>query len=601
MTELYGISLSSLILLFAALLHFWPRSYRLAGKKSVASSSTLESGEQRAYQLLDSVPDPVWLRDASGRYIAVNAAYLSLCNKAREEVIGKQVADVWPAKMAAVFLARDKQIISNGQPIRKLGSQCGADGKLRHFEYELTPLSDARSRIAAVAGFARDVTERQEDAERIRFLAGHDTLTALPNRASLQSTMAHAVAEGRSRNTLIALLLLDIDHFKDFNDILGPGIGDRILLEVAGRIKGAVLDKDTVSRQGGDEFAILVNDCGGAAMVAVIAERILAALRHPLLLDSHKIDLTASIGISLYPADGDDVDALLKNADMALYTAKAGGRDCYCFFEAEMNAVIAERMHLEHDLREALIRQQLFLNYQPQYDALSGRMLGVEALIRWRHPRDGMIPPSRFIPIAEETGLIVSIGNWVLEEACRQGAAWQAAGCGPLTVAVNLSALQLAHPKLVAMVSAALDRHGLDPLLLELEITESVLMRDTDRALHVLNELRQLGIKISIDDFGTGYSSLSYLKRLPLDKLKIDQSFVRDLPQDSNDVAITQAIIALSSKLGFAVIAEGVETKAQYEFLRANGCNQIQGFYFGRPQPPEDIPGAFSRGAPIND
>jgi EAL domain-containing protein (putative c-di-GMP-specific phosphodiesterase class I) len=263
-----------------------------------------------------------------------------------------------------------------------------------------------------------------------------------------------------------------------------------------------------------------------------------------------------------------------------------------------MNSIIGERLRLEHDLRQALAKRELFLDYQPQYDTRDGRMLGVEALLRWRHPQHGLISPASFIPIAEETGLIVSIGEWVLDEACRQNAAWLAAGCGPLVVAVNLSALQITQPGLSATVSAALRRHALPPELLELEITESVLMRDTDRALAVLSELRQIGIKVSIDDFGTGYSSLNYLKRLPLDKLKIDQSFVRDLPRDANDVAITQAIIAISSKLGLAVIAEGVETREQFEFLRSNGCDQIQGFYFSRPRPPAEIIDEFKGAKP---
>lgn len=596
----YGVSIGFLILLLAALVFVWQRSFNLACKMAARMRSAFENAELQSRQLLDSVPDPAWLRDTTGRYIAVNSAYLGLCGKPREEVIGKRLEDVWPARMAAAFFAIDAKIIATGIPERDVGSQRRPDGKLRHYEYELTPLRDEFGRVASIAGFARDVTERQEAAEQIQFLVGHDTLTTLPNRVSLQSTMARAVAEGRGRNTLIALLLLDVDHFKDVNDTLGPGGGDHILFEIAGRLKETVMEKDTVSRQGGDEFAILINDCGSTAMIAVIAERILDALRRPLLIDGCEIALTASIGISLYPDDGDNFDALLKNADTALYTAKDAGRDNYRFFESEMNALIGERMRLEHDLRQALVRHELFLNYQPQYDALTGRMVGVEALLRWQHPQHGIILPSRFIPIAEETGLIVTIGEWVLEEACRQNAAWQAAGYGPLTVAVNLSARQLVLPGLSAMVSAVLTRNMLDPLLLELEITESVLMHDTDRALRVLGELREIGIKISIDDFGTGYSSLNYLKRLPLDTLKIDQSFVRDLPQDGNDVAITQAIIAISAKLGLTVIAEGVETRAQYEFLRANGCNQVQGFYFSRPRPPDEIPAAFNRGTQVN-
>lgn len=594
----YGISSVFLMLVLVILVVFWQRNYNLACTKASEMSKAFDDAERQARQLLDSVPDPAWLRDRNGIFVAVNAAYLRFCGKSRAEVIGKKVDDVWPAKMAAIFGARDEQILASGEAIRAEGSHPMAGGKMRHYEYELTPLYDKSGDISGVAGFARDVTERQEAADRILFLLGHDTLTTLPNRIALQSTMAHAVAKGRSRNTLIALLLLDLDHFKGFNDTLGPGMGDRILFEVAGRLKESVQEKDTVSRQSGDEFAILINDCGNVSMVALIAERLMASIRRPLLLDGHDIALTACIGISIYPEDGDDVEALLKNADTALHAAKAVGRDSYRFFEAEMNSIIGERLRMEHDLRQALAKRELFLDYQPQYDTRDGRMLGVEALLRWRHPQHGLISPASFIPIAEETGLIVSIGEWVLDEACRQNAAWLAAGCGPLVVAVNLSALQITQPGLSATVSAALRRHALPPELLELEITESVLMRDTDRALAVLSELRQIGIKVSIDDFGTGYSSLNYLKRLPLDKLKIDQSFVRDLPRDANDVAITQAIIAISSKLGLAVIAEGVETREQFEFLRSNGCDQIQGFYFSRPRPPAEIIDEFKGAKP---
>lgn len=596
----YGISIFFLMLLLVVLLYFWSRNYNQACTIASALSQAFDDAEHQARELLDSVPDPAWLRDRNGVFVAVNAAYLRFCGKSRAEVIGKKVYDVWPARMAAIFSARDEQILASGEAIQAEGSHPTAGGTMRHYEYELTPLHDKSGGISGVAGFVRDVTERQEAADRILFLLGHDTLTTLPNRLALQSTMAHAVAEGRSRNTLIALLLLDLDHFKGLNDTLGPGVGDRILFEVAGRLKESVQEKDTVSRQSGDEFAILINDCGNVSMVALIAERLLASIRRPLLLDGHDIALSACIGISIYPEDGDDVEALLKNADTALHAAKAVGRDSYRFFEAEMNSVIGERLRLEHDLRQALARRELFLDYQPQYDAGDGRMLGVEALLRWRHPQQGLISPASFIPIAEETGLIVSIGEWVLDEACRQNAAWLAAGCGPLVVAVNLSALQITQAGLSATVSAALRRHALPPALLELEITESVLMRDTDRALEVLSDLRRIGIKVSIDDFGTGYSSLNYLKRLPLDKLKIDRSFIRDLPRDANDVAITQAIIAISSKLGLAVIAEGVETREQFEFLRNNGCNQIQGFYFSRPRPPQEIIDEFRGGTPGN-
>jgi len=393
----------------------------------------------------------------------------------------------------------------------------------------------------------------------------------------------HAARSGMT----LSIAVLDIDHFKDFNDILGPGIGDRILLEVAGRIKGAVLDKDTVSRQGGDEFAILVNDCGGAAMVAVIAERILAALRHPLLLDSHKIDLTASIGISLFPDDATSVTELIQHADTALYQAKESGRSAYSFYTPALTLVANQRLAMEVRLRRALNQNEFVLHYQPLVNLESGLIVGVEALIRWLHPELGLIMPDRFIHIAEETGLILPIGDWVLRTACMQLAAWRGQGLPALRMAVNVTARQLNDVDFARRVMALLEETGTPPQQLEIEITESLLANDMEYVLDVLRQLKARGIWIAVDDFGTGYSSLSYLKRFPIDRLKIDQSFVRDLETDADDAAIVRAIVQMARSLNLDVLAEGVETQAIADGLHELSCELAQGWHFGRPMPDE--------------
>jgi diguanylate cyclase (GGDEF)-like protein/PAS domain S-box-containing protein len=434
-----------------------------------------------------------------------------------------------------------------------------------------------------------DITERKEYEARVRFQATHDALTGLPNRHLLCDRMEQAIHACARSGQQLALAFVDLDQFKFVNDSLGHQVGDALLKTVAARLLSCVRAADTVSRQGGDEFVIAFAACSGRDAVEGAVQRILAAVAEPLEAGGLDLQVTCSIGISLYPEHGTTVEELLRHADSAMYEAKAAGRNNYAFFDTRATMQAGERLTLLTGLRHALGHNQFLLHYQPRIDLGSGGVIGCEALIRWNHPQRGMVPPMQFIPLAEDSGLILAIGEWVLRTACAQNVAWQRAGMAPLPVAVNLSPRQLMQENLVDLVTDVLATTGLAPACLELEITETLLMRDVDKSLSTLHRLKQLGVAISIDDFGTGYSSLNYLKRFPVDTLKIDRSFVNDIAHDPDDAAIVKAIISLAHILQLQVVAEGVETEEQQSFLLENGCDQAQGFLFGRPQTPEDF------------
>jgi diguanylate cyclase (GGDEF)-like protein len=421
---------------------------------------------------------------------------------------------------------------------------------------------------------------RVKDSEAsFTHLAQHDALTNLPNRLLLRDRMEQAIGRARRDNEQVALLFLDLDNFKTINDSLGHAAGDELLQEVARRLKDTLRDIDTVSRQGGDEFLMVLADVADLAAVSSAAALVQQKLAQPFALKGMQIVTSISIGISLFPGDGDDFDTLLKHADMAMYQAKSAGRNGFCFFDRQMNADIHERLALELDLRQALSRDEFVLHYQPIVDLHGGRLLAAEALLRWQHPQLGTLGPDRFIRVAEESGLIVEIGEWVLGEACRQAMLWQAAGLPRFAVSVNLSAVQFRRGNLESMVRGALTRFGLAPPCLELELTESILLQDSAQ----LRRLKELGVKLSIDDFGTGYSSLSYLQRFQVDKLKIDQSFVRGLTGNAQDQAIVTAIVQMARSLGLHTTAEGIEDEATRALLAELGCDQGQGFLFARP------------------
>ncbi len=415
----------------------------------------------------------------------------------------------------------------------------------------------------------------------IQKMATHDTLTSLPNRALFNETLVHAIAQAGRHQRSLALFFLDMDRFKNINDTLGHGVGDRVLQEAARRLTSAVRSSDLVARLGGDEFVLLVEEFRDAADLADIASKVLAGFGPTFTVDGQELALSASIGICTYPADGADAQSLLSNADIAMYRAKEQGRNRHCFYAAGLNQLSQERLSLEAALRHALERDEIEVYYQPKIEFDSGRVSGVEALIRWRHPSLGLLLPDRFVPLAEETGLIVPIGYWTLRRVCERVRRWNEQGMA-LTVAVNLSASQFHQPELVKELAGILRATGASAHVLELEITESMVMRDPERAVAVMEQLKAMGVRLSIDDFGTGHSSLGYLKRFPIDRLKVDRSFVRDLPHNGDDVAITRAVIAMAHSLKMSVVAEGVEYQHQFDLLRQEGCDEFQG-YFCRP------------------
>ncbi|WP_432378096.1 putative bifunctional diguanylate cyclase/phosphodiesterase [Duganella sp. P38] len=438
---------------------------------------------------------------------------------------------------------------------------------------------------AALVAVIEDISQRKQFEEELMHLARHDALTGLANRTLLLDRVSQAIAQARRSGNQVAMLFLDLDRFKTINDSLGHDAGDRVVVEVGRRLKQAVRDADTVARFGGDEFVVLLPELPNEDIAAALAQKILNALFEPMLIQGHELAPACSLGISLYPRDGADGKTLLKNADAALYQAKAMGRGNYQFYSEEMNARTLDRLTLESGLRHAVERGELQLKYQPQIDLASGAIVGAEALLRWHPAGQHLVMPDAFISIAEETGLIVHIGEWVLRTACAQQVAWRRAGLPALRMAVNLSARQFRQAGLDAMVAQVLQDTGCAPDALELEITESVLMDRADSAALTLQRLSDMGVQLAIDDFGTGYSSLSYLKRFPINALKIDRSFVSDISAGADDGAIAGAVIALAHSMGLTVVAEGVETSRQRDFLRALKCDQAQGFYFSEPMP----------------
>lgn len=431
--------------------------------------------------------------------------------------------------------------------------------------------------------------------QELQFLALHDSLTKLPNRALLEDRLEQEMQNVAREKGFFCVLFLDLDGFKQVNDACGHHTGDQLLIEVARRIRASIRARDTLARLGGDEFVLLAK-VSDPADAAGLSEKLITAIKEPIQIGGHQLRVSASIGIAVYSGGDCELHDLLKNADAAMYHAKASGRDNYCFFEESMNEDAQKQLQLSHDLRMAREQNQLVLHYQPKFDAAGGTLVGAEALLRWNHPVCGLVSPDEFIPLAEKTGLIVPIGRWVLDEACRQMSEWRAAGHTAWTVSVNLSALQFNQPDLVQTVRDCLKKHNLEPRYLTLEITESTAMSDADASMLILRQLTAMGVNISIDDFGTGYSSLLYLKRLPASELKIDRGFVRDLAHDTEDAAIIAAIVALGRTLNLKIVAEGVETIEQQEFLTRLGCNSLQGFLLGKPMPAEQFVEAAAAG-----
>ncbi|MBI2289329.1 MAG: EAL domain-containing protein [Betaproteobacteria bacterium] len=449
---------------------------------------------------------------------------------------------------------------------------------------------EVRRYDAEIVAFAQNVGSqlgqfiaRKQAESNLTFSANHDALTSLPNRFMFNERLTQALARAHRQGKMVAVLFIDLDRFKVINDTLGHDAGDRLLIELATQLRGCLRENDTIARQGGDEFVVLIEDIHDPNQVTGVAQKILETVAEPHVLGGQEFNITASIGISVYPTEGADLQTLLKNADIAMYRAKEQGKNNFQFYSAEMNQHTFERLALETSLRRAIEREEFLLYYQPKTDLRSGRITGVEALVRWKHPELGMVSPAQFIPLAEETGLIGPIGDWVLRTACAEARRWTAQGTSEISVAVNLSARQFAREDLAQSITSVLLESGLEPRFLEIEITESTVMHNAKRAAHVLQQLKEMGIRVAIDDFGTGYSSLGYLKRFPIDSVKIDRSFILDIPLDNDDVAITRAVIAMAHSLRLKVVAEGVETEEQYQFLRNHDCDEMQGYFFSEP------------------
>ncbi|MBW2466123.1 MAG: EAL domain-containing protein, partial [Deltaproteobacteria bacterium] len=489
-----------------------------------------------------------------------------------------------------------KEVLKTGKAVTLLHREVLGDDVERTFELEASPLWNADGTLYGILEVIRNITEDsgtetqlREHQERLYHLVYNDNLTNLPNRLLLQDRLSRMMMKAKRNNTYVAILFLDLDRFKKINETLGHDIGDKLLLVVAGRLENCVRKSDTVARLGGDEFAVLLDDLNDVKFVAVIARKILQSLSKPIMIQEYELYATSSIGISLYPDDGEDVDILLRCADIALYRAKDSGKNNYRYYTADMNTRAVEFLLLESGLRKALENEELVVFYQPLINLKDNKLIGMEALIRWQHPEKGMIPPGDFIPLAEETGLIVPIGEWVLRTACNQNKKWQNLGYPPVKVSVNMSGLQFNKENLAEKIHAVLKEIDISPEYLSIEITESVIMQDVKSTVTKLMQLHEMGVSLSIDDFGTGYSSLSYLKLFPIDNLKIDRSFVNNITSDSTDSAIAASVIQLAHSMNLKVVAEGVETEEQLEILRQQGCDYVQGFLFSKPLTAEEF------------
>jgi len=540
-----------------------------------------QHSEQRFRLLVELSSDWYWELDAEHRFITFG-------NRGRGEqydelLRGRQAWDI-PGAASETDWADLRGLLGRHQPFRDFEyTFVDRKGQRRHISTSGEPLFDADGRFAGHRGVSRDITPRKQAEARIQYLATHDSLTGLPNRLMFSEMLNHVLAASKRNERKFAVLFIDLDRFKFINDSLGHEAGDALLREVAQRLKGSLRSSDIVARLGGDEFVMLLQDLRGIEQAGRIARKLLSAVIKPIVIHGQECRVTASIGISVYPTDANDEAALMTHADIAMYHAKEEGKNNFQFYDGRLETQSLERLALESRLRRALERHELSLHYQPKVDLASNAITGVEALLRWSSPELGAVSPAKFIPLAEETGLILQLGKWVLRTACEQAVAWQRAGLPAVRVAVNLSPRQLNDPELVAEVRAVLAQTGLKPDLLELEVTESSVMHNVERALEVLGALKAMGVRLAIDDFGTGYSSLAQLKRFPIDTLKVDRSFIRELPNDSEDKAIAEAIIAMGKTLGLTVVAEGVETGEQQAFLRERACDQMQGFYFSRP------------------
>ncbi|MEC4687986.1 MAG: EAL domain-containing protein [Nitrospirota bacterium] len=561
--------------------------YAIARKRT---DDALRAAKDYAENLIDSSLDMIISVDVNRNIVEFNRAAEQVFGYTKAEVLGN------PIDLLYADTSEGRQLHKNTQDGGFTGEVANKkkNGEIFYSYVSASVMRDATGAPVGVMGISRDITERKRAEEIIVRQAYHDALTNLANRRLFMDRLTQALTRVQWHKRLVSVLFLDLDHFKSINDALGHSVGDLLLQAVAERLTTCVRQGDTVARLGGDEFAIALADVARTSDIPKVAQKIIDTLSGPYVLEGRELFITTSIGICIYPDDAQDAETLVKNADVAMYRAKKHGRNNFQHYSPDMNAQAFERLAIETSLRHALEREEFFLEYQPQVDIETGRIIGYEALVRWRHPDLGVMPPGKFIPLAEESGLIVAIGEWVLRSACAQNRAWQTAGFPPIRVAVNVSPRQLRHESLLGAVGRALRETGLHPNWLELELTESI-MQDADEAIRLLSQLQAIGVQIAIDDFGTGYSSLNHLKRYPIHKLKIDQSFVRDVTHDPHDRAIVTAIIALAHSLNLKAIAEGVETEEQLAYLRSLKCDEAQGYFLGRPMPAQNATKLLAR------
>mgnify|MGYP001069490097 CR=1 FL=1 len=550
------------------------------------SEQALRDSSERLGQVIDSVPSLIRATDLSGHLLFINSCQAGIIQADPATIAGVDAASVLGEDIGIRSNALDRRVIEHGRPIADVEEEFSdSTGAKRVFLTSKTPLRDATNTVIGVVTCGTDITERKLAEEHLYQLAHHDSLTDLPNRMLLRDRVRRAIVRARRGDSSFALHLIDLDGFKGVNDLLGHSAGDKFLKSVSQRLRAIVRERDVIARLGGDEFAILQTDVRAPEEAEMLAADVLRAISQPYMLQGERLTTSASIGITMHPNDGDDFEELLRKTDLAMYRAKGEGGDGYRFYATDMNTRARDSVTLDADLRAAIAKKQFLLMYQPQVDATTGAVIGAEALLRWRNGAGEIVAPGRFLPRAEENGLIVPINEWALWEACRNAKAWQELTDKPIRVGVNLSPVQFQRQDVPLLVAKVLAGTKLDPGLLDLELTENIVMQETHSVLVQLQQLQTLGVRISIDDFGTGYSSFSYIKRFPVNGLKIDQSFIRDITTDYNDGVIVKALINLGHSLNMQIVAEGVETAEQGEYLRQEGCDVLQGYYFGRPMP----------------
>ena len=553
----------------------------------ISTNKALHEALRRYRSIFEHATEGIFQTTPNGRYIDANPALARIYNYPNPEAMIAALRDI-RHQLYVNQSRRDEfvRLMFEHGSVRNFESQVyRQDGSIIWISENARAVTDSNGAVQFYEGTVVDITERKYHEEELQYQASHDILTGLPNRMLLMDRIERAISRAKRESQKVAVVFVDLDHFKLINDSLGHHAGDRLLLEISSRLSTCIRHQDTVARLGGDEFVLVLTEQANEPGVIHIIRRLLEVISQPWVDEQHEYSLSCSIGISCFPCDGDRADTLLQCADAAMYEAKNAGRNTFHFYTPELNQAVTERLELANDLRRAVERDEFRVYYQPRVDVTDGRIIGAEALIRWQHPEKGLVAPDNFIPIAEETGLIVPIGQWILHEACRQNRAWQDAGLPPISVSVNLSPIQFRQPGLIDAVTNALAQSGLAASYLELELTESFFMQDAERINVAITALKSLGVALAIDDFGTGYSSLSYLKRFPVNHLKIDKSFVQEIDINPDDAAIVRAIITLGHELGLKVVAEGVETQANYEFLQQHHCDEIQGYYFSRPVP----------------